>query len=343
MEQVKGSTRFCGQDVSEAELALVRQVVAGFSCLSRMELAATVCETLGWLRPTGKAKARECREWLEDLEALGVLVLPPKQHGRAAGTRTRVPVTGSGEPGAPLAGSAGDLAPILVEQVAGKAERLLWRELVGRYHYLGHAVPFGAHLRYLVWASKPERAVVGCVQVSSPAWRMAARDRWIGWDDATRARNLQRIVCNSRFLILPWVQVRNLASTVLSRVSRQVGADWAARYGVEPYLLETLVGGSISVSASEQEHAPRAIDGGERFEGTCYRAAGWTALGSTTGRGRMDREHRREGLSPKRVFVMPLVKQARERLRKAAPGAGCAWTPTGPDTGTEGGQSRAGR
>ena len=120
----------------------------------------------------------------------------------------RVPRTAAGEPGRPLLGSVRDVEPLQVELVREPAQRLLFRELVGRYHYLGHRVPFGAHLRYLVFASRPARAVVGYLQFSSPAWRMAARDRWIGWDDPTRARNLQRVVNNSRFLLLPWVASR---------------------------------------------------------------------------------------------------------------------------------------
>lgn len=292
--------RFCGRDVPEAGLDTIREIVAEFPGLSRLELAATVCEAVGWLRPSGSPKIRECREWLEGLEASSLVVLPDKQNGRQKGASIPVPVTEQGEPGQALEGALQDFGPILIERVAAKAERRLWRELVGRYHYLGHAVPYGGHLRYLVWASKPVRAVVGCVQVSSPAWRMAARDQWIGWDDGTRAVNLQRILSNSRFLILPWVRVKNLASHVLSRLARRVGADWHEQYGVEPFLLETLVDA-------------------ERFEGTCYRAAGWTALGNTTGRGRMDREHRREGLSPKRLFVKPLVEDAPGRLREARP------------------------
>jgi hypothetical protein len=262
-----------------------------------MELAATVCELLGWVRPKGSPKARECREFLENLETAGQLVLPEKRAGRPVGLRTRVPITERGEPGRALTGTVRDIAPLSVERVASKSDRLLWRELVGRYHYLGHTVPFGAHLRYLVWAAHPERAVVACVQLSSPAWRMAARDRWIGWDDTTRARGLQLVVCNSRFLILPWIEVRNLASAVLSLVSRRVVVDWPEQYGIEPYLLETLVDRT-------------------RFRGTCYRAAGWIELGSTTGRGRMDREHRRGGLVPKTVFVYPLVRDAAAKLRE---------------------------
>jgi hypothetical protein len=186
-----------------------------------------------------------------------------------------------------------------VEVVETAAQRLLFRELVGRHHYLGYAVAYGAQIRYLVYATRPMPAVVGCVQFSSPAWRMAARDAWIGWDDETRRKNLQRVVCNSRFLLLPWIRVANMASHVLSLAARRVAADWPRRYGVEVLLVETLVDTS-------------------RYRGDCYRAANWIRLGETAGRGRMDREHRRHGAAPKTVFVYPLVKDARRRLREVA-------------------------
>ena len=291
------TTRFSGRAFSARDVTLIREVVRDCPGLSRMELARTVCELLRWRRPNGRLKARECREFLERLDAEGALVLPDKRRGRATGSVTRVPRTAAGEPGPPLDGAVRDVEPIEVELVREPAERLLFRELVGRYHYLGHKVPFGAHLRYLVYASRPARAVVGCLQFSSPAWRMAARDRWVGWDEGTRARNLQRVVNNSRFLLLPWVTVRNLASAVLARGLAQMAADWPRRYRLEPWLVETLVD-------------PR------RHHGGCYRAANWVALGGTTGRGRMDRLCRRAGEAPKTVLVYPLVRDAKRRLRE---------------------------
>ena len=291
------TTRFSGRAVSAQDVTLIRQVVRDCPGLSRMELARTVCELLRWRRPNGRLKARECREFLERLDATGALVLPDKRRGRATGSVTRVPRTAAGEPGRPLGGTMRDIEPLAVELVREPAERLLFRELVGRYHYLGHKVPFGAHLRYLVYASRPARAVVGCLQFSSPAWRMAARDRWVGWDDAARARNLQRVVNNSRFLVLPWVAVRNLASAVLARGVGQMAADWPRHYHVEPWLVETLVDPS-------------------RHHGGSYRAANWVALGATTGRGRMDRHCRRVGEAPKTVLVYPLVRDAKRRLRE---------------------------
>ena len=291
-------TEHSGREFTAKELALVREVVESCSGLSRTELARTVCELLGWKRAAGGLKAQECREFLERLEAAGALALPDKQPRRPVGSRTHVPVTALGERGRDLVGDVIDYAPIEVEAVETAEQRLLFRELVGRYHYLGHAVPFGAHLRYLVFASRPQRAVVGCIQFSSPAWRMAARDAWIGWEDDTRERNLQRVVNNSRFLILPWVRVTNLASRVLSLAVRRVERDWPRRYAVEPLLVETLVDPS-------------------RYRGHCYLAANWICVGQTAGRGRMDREHRRHGTAVKTVWVYPLVKDASQRLRHA--------------------------
>ena len=219
-----------------------------------------------------------------------------KRPGRPVGARTAVPVTARGDPGPPLTGSVDAVGSIVLEGVQTPPQHALFRELVGRYHYQGHAVPFGASLRYLVYVGSPHQ-VVGCLQFSSPAWRLAVRDRWIGWGDATRRRNLQRVVSNSRFLLLPWVQVTNLASTVLAQALRRLAADWTARYAIAPLLVETLVA--------------------QGRAGTCYRAANWRVLGATAGRGRQDRAHTCHGAAPKLVLVYPLVADAAQRLREA--------------------------
>lgn len=288
--------RFVGQDVAGEELNLIRTVVDQCRRLSRGELASTVCELLGWTRTSGRLKARECREFLERLEAAGVVTLPAKRVGRPVGTRTAVPVTARGDMQAPVTGTVGDILPVQVTRITTAEDGLLFRELVGRHHYLGYTVPYGAHLRYLVYALRPPQ-VVACAQFSSAAWRMACRDRWIGWDDRTRARQLTLVVNNSRLLILPWVRVKNLASTILAQIGRRIGEDWQAVYGVGPVLLETLVDPV-------------------RFDGTCYRAANWIEIGMTSGRGRNDRAPRRSRRAPKRVFVYPLVGNAVQLLRE---------------------------
>ncbi len=297
MSRKDSGPRFSGREFTAKDLALIREVVESCRGVSRMELANTVCELLGWKRPGGSLKGRECREFLERLESTGVLALPEKRQTRPIGSPTRIPQTERGNPCAVIAGSVEEFAPVRLDRVQSKEERLLFRELVGRHHYLGYAVPFGAQLQYLVFISRPERAIVACVQFSSPAWRMKARDQWIGWDDTTRTRALQRVVTNSRFLILPWVHIKNLASTVLSLALRRLVIDWEERYGVRPLLVETLV------------------DPG-RFTGGSYRAANWIALGATAGRGRMDRAHQRHGAAPKQLLLYPLHRDAARRLRE---------------------------
>jgi len=186
---------FLGNAVSARDLATTREVVATYRGLSRMELAATVCELLGWIRENGRPKARECREWLENLDAAGELTLPQKRTGRPVGSKTSIPAE-SQPAGAPqITGSAGELGPIRVERITDRAGRLRFRELIGHYHYLGYRVPYGAQLRYLVLSSRPQREELGCLLFTSAAWRMAPRDQWIGWDDATRERHLVRVVC----------------------------------------------------------------------------------------------------------------------------------------------------
>lgn len=294
---------FKGREFTPADLALIREVVSTYATLSRQELASTACELLSWTRPGGGLKVMECKELLCRLEADGLITQPALAKTKPRGARTTVPRTARGEPQEQLVGTVSEVAPVRLRLVADDSDRLLWRELVGRYHYLGHKVPFGAHLRYLIEVSRPSPRTVGCLQVSSPAWRMAPRDRWIGWSDEVRRRNLQLIVNNSRFLLLPWVAVRNLASSALAQLARQLPEQWQQAYGVRPVLMETLVDK-------------------DRFTGTCYQAANWQRLGITQGRGRMDRDHSRQGKSPKIIYVYPLQRRARQVLVQTGAPAG---------------------
>lgn len=296
MNDEDGSYRFSGKTFNAQEISLIREVVATCRGLSRKELANTVSELLGWRRPGGGLKEPECLVVLEHLERAGLLMLPAKQKTKPVGSVTSIPHTERGEPASPLVGRVEAFAPIVIDRVQRLDQRQLFRELVGRYHYLGYTVPYGAHIQYLISVSKPKPAVVGCLQFSSAAWRMRARDAWIGWDDTTRARQLQHIVSNSRFLLAPWVRIQNLASATLALALRRLRQDWEAQYRVAPLLVETLVDPT-------------------RYRGDCYRAANWVELGETSGRGRDDRAHRLHGAAPKRLWVCPLTRDAVERLR----------------------------
>lgn len=288
--------RISGLSVGAREIALIREVVD--SCgLSRQELAATVCELLEWHRPSGRLKTREALDLLAAMATAGVLELPEKKKvGRPLGSKTVTRRTDRGARQPEVVGTVADVAPVQYQLVQDQEDHALWRELIDRYHPLGYRMPFGASLRYFVFISQPQRQVAACMQLSSAAWRMAVRDEWVGWSEPRRAEALQRIVNQSRFLILPWIEVRNLASHMLAQLCRVLPDDWESRFGLRPWLIETLVDRS-------------------QYEGTCYRAAGWSRLGLTRGRGRMDRHHERHGEAPKWVFVRELVRQGAELLR----------------------------
>ncbi|ACN13698.1 hypothetical protein HRM2_05840 [Desulforapulum autotrophicum HRM2] len=293
MKPVKQQT-FCGRTFTGEEISLIQEIVDTCDGISRTELAHTVCELLEWKRPSDRLKARECTEFLESLESKGILDLPEKQKKGQNNSQKIVPEIPSLQPFSTLSGSVEEFTPLEVQRVQNRDQRDLFKELMGRYHYLGYAMPFGARLQYLVYVNRPRREVVGCIQFSSPAWRMRARDEWIGWTEARRKVALQQVVNNSRFLVL--ARIQNLASMILSCTLRELKVDWERQYGLQPMLVETLV---------DQE----------RFHGGCYRASNWTELGKTSGRGRMDRANKCHGAHVKTILVYPLVKNAAHQLR----------------------------
>ena len=289
------SEKFCGRVVDKNQVSEIVEIVATFPKLSRAELANTICELFSWKRPTGKLKTVECRQFLERLDSKGIIRLPTCKEQYAKGTKTFVQRTVQADRQAIISVKLSELSPILLRRVKTTKQRQLWYEYIDRYHYLGYQLPFGAQLRYFIQSTKKDAVFLGCLQFSSPAWKMAPRDRWIGWSDKQRRNNLQKIINNSRFLLFPWVQVKNLASSVLALAARTIANDWQACYGYRPVLMETLV---------DQK----------QFKGTCYKAANWVHVGATTGRGRMDREHKREGMAVKEIYVYPLSDRFRQEL-----------------------------
>ena len=290
---------FSGRAFPPSEIELIQQTCRNFASLGRTEISRTICELLEWKRPNGGLKNHECRLLLERMQDLGLVALPPLGRSGKHGTRL-VSITSRSELEADLIGSVWEFEPLSLSIVlcGDDKESRLWRELIERYHYLHCRVPVGANLRYLVRSQRFPDRVLACMLWTSPAWKMAVRDRWIGWNDEQRRRNLQLIVNNARHLILPWVHVRGLASKVLSLCARQLPGDWERRYGYRPLLLETLVDS-------------------QRFRGTSYRAANWLALGQTKGGGRTDRLQTAQNLSPKEVYVYPLCRNVQERLQTA--------------------------
>jgi len=292
---------FGGRRFSSDELDLIRQVTRDFPSLSITEIANTICELIEWKRPNGKLKFLECRAFLEQLQTREMVALPVLK--KTAPRRPRIIAKRAvSDPKTQLQGNVSDYVPLSLQRVKAGNTRLssLWNQYIERYHYLGYRIPFGASIRYLVESEQRPGQYLACLLFSSPAWRMIPRDSWIGWNNEIRKQNLQYVVCNSRFLIFPWVTVRDLASKILSLAARRLPEDWESLYGYRPLLLETLVDPS-------------------RFRGTCYRAANWIHVGSTKGRGRMDRDHSLHGRSVKHIYVFPLRRDCRERLLQAAP------------------------
>lgn len=295
--------QICSRPFGEDELKIVRKIVRDGQDegIHRSELARRVCIALNWRNARGDLKAMGARVALLRLHRQGWIALPDprNRNGNADGSPARLARAPVPEPpGSEVCVSLAQLRTVRLQPVENKADSLLWDGLIDRYHYLGHAPLSGAQIRYLIHC---DRGVIGAIGFGAAAFALKARDRWIGWDRRQRDRRRERILNNRRFLICPWIRVANLASHILSRAARQVPADFRARYGYAPLLLETFV---------EQD----------RFTGGCYRAANWIDVGRTAGRGRNDRTTHRERtrhgapLAIKRIWLYPLRRDARKRL-----------------------------
>jgi len=277
----------CGRQLIAEELEDILTTVGMFPRLSRRELAQTLCEHLEWVSATGSYKTDACIKLLEKLEAAGWIELPRKREVRASAGKAQC-WTYRTDPGSDICGRLGELEPVWLDVILEREGTELWNEYVGRYHYLGYKKPFGCFLRYFIVSG---RGVVGCVLFAGAAKSIGARDRWIGWSEGQRLKNLPWVVNNTRFLIFPWVRVMHLASHVLGQVAKRLREDWDERWGYRPVLMESFVDPAL-------------------FAGTCYRAAGWISLGKTTGEG-LRRPGRQYKTTPKMIYVRPLVEDFR--------------------------------
>ena len=286
----------CGREVTSQELVELQETVKLFHRLSRWELAQTICEHLGWVTATGAYKVHACLKLLDKLEGQGFIRLPAKRKWQRAQADQVLARTDRTNPESGICGELADFRPVWLEMVSDKQESQWFNEYVDRYHYLGYKRPFGCFLRYFI-VSRQGR--LGCVLLAGAAKSIGLRDQWIGWTPRQRLHNLLWVVNNTRFLIFPWVQVRHLASHVLGQVARRLRQDWRHRWGYRPVLLETFVDPA-------------------RYQGTCYRAAGWISLGETTGEG-LSRPGRVYTTTPKLIYVRPLVQDFRVQLCSDSP------------------------
>jgi hypothetical protein len=284
--------RYRGQEIDSEQIIFLREFIRTHPTSSRWKLSRQLCEALGWKQANGALCDMVCRGLLLMLERAGEIELPPVRRQIRGQCRTGRP-----RPAAmlidmtSLAMPLQELGPIQIQPVRRTADEPLFNSLMEHHHYLTYEQPVGEHLKYLVWA---QGRPIACLAWSSAPRHLGSRDRYIGWSAEARRRNIRFIAYNTRFLILPWVQVPHLASHILGKVTRALSDDWNRMYGHPVYFAETF------------------IDPG-RFRGTCYRAANWQLLGLTTGRGKDD--HTNKPNRPiKEILGLPLTRRFRELL-----------------------------
>jgi hypothetical protein len=288
---VAGAVLVCGREFTPKLLARIRaRVHSGGDELTRAALSRELCEWTDWRDPAGRVQEMSARVALQRLEKSGQIELPVARASASGNRGCRRRRIREHRPR--VSCELAELGVIRILEVSASRTAELsaqWNELIECHHYIGYVPAVGRQKRYLMMSER--YGVVAAASFSAAAWRCGARDGWIGWNDKQRGEHLQKVVSNSRFLIMPWVEVKNLASHLLARLAARMVEDWRKTYGYEPLLLETFVD-------------PK------RFAGTCYRAAGWLHVGQTAG-------SCRNGHTPvpiKDVYLYPLCPETRAQL-----------------------------
>ena len=279
--------RYCGRRFTGEEIGQLCALIADNPGRTRAQLSRLACRLLQWRKADGGLKEMSCRVAMLRMHREGLLQLPPPRNRK--GGSSRIEHTFWSAPQPLLSRPVHELPGVHLAPVLSRPDSALWNEYIDRYHYLGYTPLPGAQLRcFARW----ENRLLALLGFGAPAWKTAPRDRFIGWCPSERERNLQLIVNNARFLILPWVQSKNLASKLLALASRQLPQDWQDRYAYRPVLLETFVET-------------------QRFTGACYKAANWIHVGQTQGRGKLDRDHKAD-LPTKSIWLYPLSRHSSE-------------------------------
>ena len=281
--------RYSGRFFTGQEIKQIRELIHTPPQLNRQQLSYRVCELFDWRKADGGLKDMSCRVALLRMHREGLIELPAPRH-KVNPCRSFARRTEQALPESVLEAPVHELSDLRLAVVSGQ-DSALWNEYIDRYHYLGYKPLPGAQLRYFAYVGERVVALLG---FGAAAWKTGPRDEWIGWSRSARQRNLSGVVNNARFLILPWVRVKSLGSKLLSMAARRLPTDWTGRYEYRPVLLETFVEA-------------------ERFAGTCYRAANWTCVGQTQGRGKLG-DHRLGQVPVKTVWVYPLTKDFRGQL-----------------------------
>ena len=283
--------KYRGKTYSQDEIAFIQQLIADNPNDSRWRLSKKLCLSWNWVQENGALRDMVCRSFMLVLDRAGLIQLPPKKRNTVNYLAKRKQPTLVKIDQSPISGSLSDLKPIELIQVRKRKQESLCNSLIEQYHYLGYCQPVGEHLKYIAYSG--ERPIA-CMTWSSPPLHIGSRDRFIGWAPTIRKQNLHLVAYNSRFLILPWVNVKYLASHLLSRAARAVAEDWQNLYCHQVHYLETFVDTT-------------------RYAGTCYYAANWKFLGKTTGRG-IKEKTQRVTRSIKDVLGYPLSNDFRLKL-----------------------------
>ena len=284
--------RYRGKNLTEAEVQFIKQLIAQYPGLSRRKLSTKLCQAWNWVQANGQLRAMVCRGLMLALHRRGLIELPPVRRVIPNPlAQRRKPVVILNLNWEPLQATVKQLQPVQIRQVRRTPEEKLFGSLLEAHHYLAYRQPVGEHLKYLIYA---RGTPIACLSWSSAPRHLGPRDRFIGWSAKQRQAQIHLLAYNSRFLILPWAKVPNLASHLLACVSRVISEDWQRLYHHPIYLLETFIDP-------------------ERFRGTCYRAANWIYLGKTTGRGKNDWTHR-ANRSLKELWIYPLAADFRQQL-----------------------------
>jgi hypothetical protein len=284
--------RYCGKEWTAEDIERIRELIASHAQASRYRLSRLVSEAFEWRAPNGQLKDMSCRVAMLRMHRDGRIQLPAPKHGKVSDYQ--LTESSESDPQAELTGSVEELKDLILRPVQGGRELRRWNEFVGRYHYLGYKMLPGAQIRYLILDGG---RVLGAMGFGAAAWKVAPRDQFIGWTPAERERGLHLIVGQSRFLILPWIHCRNLASKTLARAAARLPQDWRHLYGFQPALLETFVDTA-------------------RFCGTCYKASNWIHVGHTQGRGKLDR-YSEFNQPVKSIWLKPLRPDFRRQLKGA--------------------------
>jgi hypothetical protein len=287
--------RYRGRTIGDGDVLYIRELIAAHPGVSRRALSAKLCEAWQWRQPNGALRDMVCRGLLLMLHRADRITLPPVDYVRHNPLAHRARPAPALVDATRIEGRLRDLGPLQFQTVRRTAEEPLFNSLMEQHHYLGYEQPVGEQLKYLVWARHQETLrPIACVAWSSAARHLASRDRHIGWSAEARRRNIRFLAYNTRFLILPWVQVPHLASHILGRMAARISGDWEQAYRHPVYFLETFVDP-------------------ERFRGTCYRAANWVLLGRTTGRGKQSNSYA-PNRSIKEVLGYSLTPKFRDLL-----------------------------